>query len=296
MAKLKHTHITKVDIDQYINEFSDFRFEVLVLRELNMLGFDCEHAGTYDDPITNKTREFDIRARKCLIDKPSLKLHLAFSVECKNLKSNFPLVVHCMPRETDEGYLDLVWASKPKNYIVRYENATRIPVTGEASPYKANDPVGKSCDQIGRKASQEADLVSNDSDAFEKISQAINSAFDLINAAHYAAENEQDVVTIVVPVLVVPNDRIWSVLYKRTGEIFREPTLESNIEYYIDKSWLIGGAGNEYPKRYFMSHMEIVQISKLSEMVSKYTQLQLATSIGILLDTKLKHLQENRQS
>lgn len=291
MAKLRDIPITKADINEYLRDFSDFGFEIRVLRQLTTLGFSCEHSGTYEDPVTAKTRQFDIRARKCLIDESDIALNLSLSVECKNLKGHFPLVMHCMPRDESERYLDLIWASKPEHYIPPYENAMRVPMFKEASPYQALDPVGKSCDQVGRRASQDADLIVNDSDAFDKMSQAINSAHDLIEEAHYAAKKGLDVVSIVVPVLVVPNNRIWSVWYNQTGEVAREPEIDGNIEYYIDKSWLVGDAGREYSRRYYMSHMEIVQIDTIEGMISKYTGIQVATSSRSLRSKKLEHLE-----
>ena len=290
MAKLKDNPITKDDINEYLRESSDFAFEILVLRRLTSLGFDCEHAGTYADPITKKTREFDIRARKCLINEPDLKLNISLSVECKNLRSNFPLVVHCMPRKESERYLDLVWASKSQTYLPLFENTMRIPITGDTAPYQKLDPVGKSCDQIGRKATQDGELIGNDADVFDKISQAINAAYDLLVEAHYAAEKDLDVVTIVIPVLIVPNERIWTVWYNLTGGIEREPSIEANVEYYINKSWLIDNSSIGYKRRYYLSHLEIVQIDKIDEMISKYTKMQIVTSPIMLREKMLEHL------
>ena len=295
MAKLKNVPINKDDILEYLELSSDFAFEVSVLRKLVSLGFVCEHAGTYEDPITRKTREFDIRARKRLIDDPDFQLNISLSVECKNLRENFPLVVHCMPREENECFVDLVWASEPENHFPKYENAMRVPLYEVDSPYEKLMAVGKSCDQVGRRDTQAAEVIGNDGDVFEKISQAINAGYDLIEEAHYAAEKNIDVVTIVVPVLVIPNERVWSVWYKRTGEIEREPTKESNIEYYLGKSWLVGDPSQEYERRYFLSHLEITQIQSLADMVSKYTQLSAFASRDKLNGHKLQEL-ERRNS
>lgn len=291
MAKLRDNAITKLDITDYLNQYSDFSFEVVVLKKLISLGFDCEHAGTYEDPITKKTREFDIRAKKTIINEQKFQLNISLSVECKNLKSNFPLIVHCMPREKQECYLDLIWASKPQSYIGQYENAMRIPLEENDSPYKLLDAVGKSCDQVGRKDSHLGEVIGNDGDVFDKISQAINAAHDLVKDAHYDAENGLDVITLVIPVLVVPNEKIWSVWYTQTGEIEREPTLEKNIEYYLNKGWLIGNPMHEYQRRYYLSHLEIVQVGYLSEMVEKYITMPILNSLDELMTKKLQVIQ-----
>ncbi|WP_200383182.1 hypothetical protein [Thiococcus pfennigii] len=288
MVKLKSDPITKEDISEYLERFSDFSFEIKVLRKLSSLGFSCEHSGTYEDPVTKRTREFDIRARKTLIEEQNVSVELSLSVECKNLKDNFPLVIHCMPRDEHECYLDLIWSSEPLSYIPVYENSMRVPLEGDNCPYEKLTAVGKSTDQVGRKESQGSDLVGNDGDVFDKISQAINSSYDLLEEAHYASTKEKDVVSLVIPVLVVPDNRIWSVCYKRTGEIEREPTLENNLEYYIGKSWLVGNSPNEYQRRYYLSHLEVVQIGSLFEMVNKYTTL---TSISSFNELNMNRLQ-----
>jgi hypothetical protein len=290
VAKLNVDPITKSDIAEYLDKSSDFSFEIKVLQKLTSLGFSCEHAGTYEDPITKKTREFDIRARRYLINEPNFKLNISLSVECKNLKDNFPLVVHCMPREESECYLDLIWSSKPEPCLSPFlEYSMRVPLENADSPYEKLTAVGKSSDQVGR-AAHNSDLISNDGDVFDKISQAINASYDLIKEAHYAAEEKTDVVTLVIPILVIPNDRLWSVWYKRTGQIEREPTLDGNVEYYIDKSWLTGQSTNEYQQRYYLSHLEIVQIDSIREMIEKYTKIPSTRSSHELRLKKLQAL------
>lgn len=286
MAKLKDDPVTKNDINEYIKEYSDFSFEVKVLKKLISLGFNCDHAGTYEDPITKKTREFDIRAKKCLIDEPKFKLNICLSVECKNLRNNFPLVVHCMPRQKNECYLDLIWAYKSDSPSVIPKYSMRVPLKDEASPYKQLDAVGKSCDQVGRRATQSGEIIGNDGDVFEKISQAINAGYDLIQKAHYEADKGIDVISIVVPVLIVPNNSVWSVWYNLQGEIEREPTQESNVEYYLNKSWLVGNSSAEYSTRYYISHLEIAQIDSIKKMIDKYTENEAISS-----SEKLKLLQ-----
>jgi len=64
MAKLKHAPIVAADLVEFLDSQSDFAFEIRVLNSLIALGFECEHGGTYDDPATNKPREFDIRATR----------------------------------------------------------------------------------------------------------------------------------------------------------------------------------------------------------------------------------------
>ena len=62
MAKLKSDSMTRADLIEYLNGHSDFSFEIETLNALVELGFTCDHAGTYEDPATQKPREYDIRA------------------------------------------------------------------------------------------------------------------------------------------------------------------------------------------------------------------------------------------
>jgi hypothetical protein len=62
-----------------------------VLKELTDLRLMCQHGETYEDPITKKSREFDIRA--LMYGAESVYIHL--SLECKNIRNNcvFRLIV-----------------------------------------------------------------------------------------------------------------------------------------------------------------------------------------------------------
>ena len=103
MAKLRSDAIVENDLLEFLNNYSDFSFEVEVLRLLVSCGFECEHGGSYKDPVTNKTREFDIRAT--IIYGTQFFLRLA--VECKNLRENFPLLVSCIPRKPEEAFHEI---------------------------------------------------------------------------------------------------------------------------------------------------------------------------------------------
>src|SRR5258705_12145540 len=105
MAKqLKTDPIIQIDIEEYLADCADFSFELRVLKALTDLKLKCQHGGTYEDPITKKSREFDIRA--LMYGDEVLRVQL--SVECKNIQQNFPLVVHCLKRKENESYNELI--------------------------------------------------------------------------------------------------------------------------------------------------------------------------------------------
>lgn len=160
-----------------------------------------------------------------------------------------------------------------------------MPLRWEKSPYEVGHAIGKSCDQVGKDTN--GNIVANDGSVFDKISQAINSSYALLKEAHYMSEDDGiDIVTMVIPCLVIPDNRLWNVVYDSSGNILRGPSVEPNIEYYIDKSWLIGKDTNE-KKRYWLSHLEIAQISNLSLLIQKYTNLETLTDSKSLFKYRL---------
>lgn len=279
MAKLREEPIKKEDIKEYLDSYSDFSFEVSILQKLCSQGFKCDHSGTYVDPISSKVREFDIRARKQLFIDSNLEVNISFSIECKNLRPNFPLLIHCMPRQKSESWLDLIRANK----------GTLLSVTSDRNecPYIMDGWVGKSCDQIGRRYGNDNEIIGNDADVFGKISQAISSSCDLLKEACHYAERRTQTISLVVPILVVPDNMLWRVLYSHTGEISSEPCRIENVEYYINKEWILEDISYGcFPCR--VSHIDIVQSSNLEEAIKKYTEMLLLDRFYI--ENKLKRI------
>jgi hypothetical protein len=118
--------ISKEDIQEYLGSYSDFTFEINILNLLTNMGFKSQHSGTYTDPVTQRMREFDIRAVYSKKLLSGLYFNLFLAVECKNLKENFPLIIHCMPRTREEAFEDLIFFFEDKA-----ESETLKAVAGE---------------------------------------------------------------------------------------------------------------------------------------------------------------------
>ena len=182
MAKLKPDPIAQSDLIDYLDNHSDFSFEIQVLNALIHKGFTCEHGGSYTDRATKKVREFDIRATQ-VFDKRFLRL----AVECKNLRPSFPLLVSCVPRRDDESFHEISISVNPDKHPLEEPPAMycramlaqsrNVRITGGRSFYRPGEPVGKSCDQVGR--SPNGEIIAGDSDVYAKWSQALSSADDL---------------------------------------------------------------------------------------------------------------------
>ena len=110
MAKLQDIKISPSDLLEYLESYSDFSFELAVLKMLRENDIECEHGGYYEDPVTNKSREFDIRATKTLQN-----FRVRMAIECKNIRENFPILISCIPRHEQESFHQIAWVSEPRS-------------------------------------------------------------------------------------------------------------------------------------------------------------------------------------
>ncbi|MDP2875905.1 MAG: hypothetical protein Q8O00_06960 [Holophaga sp.] len=273
MAKLTDTPIMQADITEFLNTRSDFGFEVKTLSKLCQLGFVCSHAGTYEDPTTGKARQFDIRATKDRLLAENLVFRLQLSVECKNLRPNFPLLIHCMPRLKIEAGQPWIW-SFPAVYYGYYNMgghtvyARPIYPSAGINLYSEGLPVGKATDQVGRRFG-DGQLVENDVEVFDKVSQAVNSAYELVRRSCFASSSSSfpHVVSLVVPVLVVPDGHLWVVGYDDAGNVTSGPETAKSIEFYLGRHVEVDQGDSKLT--YALTHLEIVQISELGNLIVK---------------------------
>ncbi len=249
MAKLRDDAVTADDLREFLDSKADFAFEMRVLRRFEQLGHTCEHGGTYRDPVTEKTRQFDIRALRA--DAEAARLLVA--AECKNIGANFPLLVHAVPRKPDEAFHDLIVDDHRNvgDHVV-------VQVTGDRSRYKPGAPVGKRLDQVGRSPTGE--LVGGDQDVFEKVSQSINSTVDLLE--RIGRDNRSPRLYAIVPLLVVPDERLWQVDYSPAGEQQGPPRRVDTVTVFLGKEWPFRSFVGE-TRRYRLSHYEITTFGAL---------------------------------
>lgn len=275
MPKLLTDVIDTTHIESFLNTNSDFAFEIKVLRSLRRLGLSCRHGGTYEDPVTRKTRQFDIYAEGGRTDRRDLS-KFSFAVECKNLRRNFPLLVHRLPRDSSESYLDVMFARpSSRSAMMMPDCSERIRLLGTVSPYVPGEPAGKAYDQVGR--SEKGDIFSNDQDVFEKMSQALNAAHQLLEEAYVkACKVRSAAFVITVPVLVVPAETLWAVDYDHDGNVTSGPQVVSGATVYVGKEWSVGGnLGHSCA----LSHLEIVTIDHLGTFIDAWrNDLRLTSS------------------
>ncbi len=275
MSKLVTDPITENDLEKFISSQADFSFEMQVLKLLTDLGFQCDHGGTYDDPATGKPREFDIRA----IIKRERKCILRLAVECKNVRENFPLLVSCLPRRKFESFFEVMVSVDPdekpfpneQDLMVGFRNRSQsVQLTGINSLYRKDGLVGKSCEQVGRSLS-DSKLISTDSGIFDKWSQAISSAHDLvIGSCDDGKSIGMTAFSVVIPILVIPNERLWVVSFNEEGVLQGSPGLTDRCSYYVNREYFCkrGMTHDEY----CVSHLEMVTLNGLAALAKKLSR------------------------
>jgi len=261
MAKLKPDPIVAKDLKDFVDNNSDFDFEMKVLAQLRSLDFECEHSGTYQDPVTYKVRQFDIRAKKwqgCYM--------LALAVECKNIRANHPLLLSAVPRTITESAHDLLLVRKMIGPA--YPSVEKM--TGAGSAYKEGEMVGKKTDQVGRLESSK-ELFSDDEATFDKLNQAVNSCKDLVRDLRRGPDHFPLLVRAILPVLVVPDGVLWQVDYDQNGVMRTSPRKVSRTTLYYGHSWEISGDNvTTLPITYKLSHIEVVTISALPDAATTW--------------------------
>lgn len=266
MAKPDDTPIDAAAVTKYAQAYSDFSFEMSVLSLLDSLRLHCEHGGTYLDPAKEKPREFDIRATQSTGSYTTL-----FAVECKNIRPTNPLVVHAVPRrETDSFHQILV-----KENVQFDENLYRVQrkvagltlctVFPPRTRYRTGDLVGKSLDQIAFQ--RDGSVAGKDGGVYDRFSQAINSSAALIQQAMKTVRQGQMAATV-IPVLVVPDDRLWVIPYDAQGRA-GTPTQTPHLSYLVRHGWEIDtGYGS---MTFTISHVEIATMSALSKLFPDFS-------------------------
>src|SRR5689334_16242749 len=107
MPRLRESPILTSDLEEYLQARDDFALEMHVYKLARDLRFSVSHGGTYNDPVTRKARQYDIRAiaqngEHCV----------ALAIECKSLKPSYPLLISQIPRTERESYHCIIFGDK----------------------------------------------------------------------------------------------------------------------------------------------------------------------------------------
>ena len=275
MAKWSNQLIDESDITEFCLSESDFAFELQTMALLQSLGVKCEHGGVYEDPVTEKARQFDIRG---LLEINQIN-RLRLAVECKNIRANFPLAVLTVPRSSDESYHEFISSHAPSQQDVAGIGVRKMVEIGEdkgdrvrqraaLSIYPVSEPVGKSCCQVGRDS--RSGIRASDAEAYDKWWQAIQSSHDLVASAEddWMLSRQGASNTLVLPVIAVPDERLWVVKYSQDGAMNGSPAKADRASLYVNKfipsSDRLSGIGM------WVSHIEVLTQTGLKELVNSF--------------------------
>lgn len=180
-----------------------------------------------------------------------------------------------MPRREEEAFHEIVLSVDPERQPIEPRPNPYIPamlrssknarLTGEHTIYKAGEPVGKSCDQVGR--SGQGEITSGDSGIYEKWAQALSSADDL---TYLACSDGSDrtgsiALSLVFPVVVIPEGRLWRVSYDAQGARLGDPEQTDRCSYFVGRDYYhpspAGGDGLT------ISHLEFVTVKGLWQFI-----------------------------
>lgn len=264
--QLLNAPIDSKDLIEFLDTSSDFAFELRCAEKLVRLGFRTEHGGSYTDRVTGKPRQFDIRAQK---ENPPLCVCCA--VECKNLAESYPLLTMCVPRAPNESFHELLLAYRPSKGKpgslhdlgpAFRPNCKTIRVDHPQSEYVLGAPVGKASAQVGR--AKDNTITSNDSDVFEKWSQALASAHDLADEAAEKGERYNGTfLSLILPILVVPDGTLWKVDYDKNG-VRTTPNKVDRCSFFVGRDY---SAGNRMRSiKLTISHLEFVTLTGLETL------------------------------
>jgi hypothetical protein len=254
MQNIRPDPIEAADLSEYLKT-GDFQFELEVFQLCLKGGDVAEHGGTYQDPVTKKDRQFDIRMR--VVKNPFV---LKLAIECKKLTRSFPLLVSRVPRRKEENFHNII-ISRP----TALASATQIvQVMGPGMLYQEKGFVGKATDQVGKKITGE--MVVGDAKVYEKWSQAVSSAFDLVarSADEYERTDRRAAAIVVLPMLILPDKTLWTADYSGEGRLMADPKLADECTLFLGKSVFAGAVGH-----YKISHLHIFTKTKFDGFLDK---------------------------
>lgn len=269
MAKLNDDPISASDLVKYLESQDDFDLELSVYRAGRVAGLHLTHGGSYDDPVTRKARQYDIRASQ---ERGSRRID--FAIECKALKPSYPLLVSRIPRTVEESFHEIVRSHRPQSRghgLINPgpDNAEVIRQVKSRSLYPVGDPVGKSTAQVGR--TEKGDFKTGDREVYDKWSQALASASDMISNAIWAYEkrNVGAFLTVIIPALVVSDDSLWVADYSDNGKLVAGPKQVDETTIYVAHV-----DGPHMGPVYTMSHLHVYTRSRIADVLSEVGQLK----------------------
>ena len=208
---------------------------------------------------------------------------MSLAVECKNLSPAVPLVVCGVRRRDDESFHDLIESRlgsfKRGSAIINGSSSITRRAKQNDAFYAPGDFVGKSLVRV--QSEKNPMTKTQDSDVYDKWAQALSSSVELAESAcHFAKKNSAArFFTAVLPVVVVPDDVLWRVVYDDNGTISNNPEQVNECELYVAREIEVGGEkGTPWFHCFTFSHVHFFTLTGFSSFLSKMSVNELAWS------------------
>jgi hypothetical protein len=102
----------------------------------------------------------------------------------------------------------------------------------------------------------------NDSDIYDRWSQALASSRDLAFDSVYKKPPPQSL-AFVMPLVIVPNNSLWTASYNEHGLLSEEPKRVDQCEFYVDHKIGIG-------LPFVLTHIHFMTLVGLADMMSSF--------------------------
>lgn len=242
------------------------------------------HGGTYDDPIEGKPRQFDLTADLNLADA-YVPVRLRLAIECKCLSEYAPMLIYRSPRSVYEaGHCVIARTRGDRAAIEGYlENHASIPrLSSQSGPfpeacvldlapsrcmYPSGEFVGKSAECISKDGGGK--LRGGDKEIYPRWTQALQSASAMLpDVVTGFFGDKKFVVNWIIPILVVPDERLYVVDFDDSGAQTGPPSQVEQTSFFVDYK----PATIDLPQPEFrFGHLEIMTFSFLRSFIEHAT-------------------------
>jgi len=250
-------------IETFLATQSSFELEMKVANRLRAWKFQVDHVGGYDDGVTGKRREFDIRAKK-----QNGNLQVLLAVECTVVDPG--LLVYCSKRKTTEaGHQVLIGSNSvpvdtalATQYTRKSSDSRIVTHPVNWTVYEPGQLVGRHRDYL--KVQGNAVTRVGDKDFYDKVTQAIASIEAMLDDQFMLELDGKKLAVAAIPIIVVPDDSLYVAEYDDDGNrlgVMSTKSISQKVNFCLQSPKF---------KLPVISHVEIVAFSGLLDRLKDF--------------------------
>ncbi|HVW21684.1 MAG TPA: hypothetical protein VHC86_10760 [Opitutaceae bacterium] len=260
--------ITPAELKQAIEREDDFGHEMRIRKLLGRIPYlRYEHGGAYSDPFEEKPREYDFR---CFVRGKQADRRLSLAIEGKNLDPDAPLIISGTSRVARESFHEWIASGysgrMPYSVVKKRDKVDRL--------YPAGQFVGKSILRLKPNPEKKGEKLirarNDERDLSTQWKQALTSAHDLCTKAALALQevpvgHSQPILTMVLPILAVPDGSLWRMSYTEDGIGGGAPETVDSIQYFV--GWRVDGRTDWNTYSVHLTHLHFVTMTGLANLL-----------------------------